>query len=97
MHIGYNSIFHFVPVAPQLDDVTDTLLDARDAQPAIFPQLIQEAPKAKIIIFDVDPECLSVVDCVELGVTGFLLKEASDNDILMATEDVPTVHGHYRK
>jgi DNA-binding NarL/FixJ family response regulator len=76
------------PAAPGAVDVV--LLDAgrRDEALATAWQVGEELPGAKLLVFGVEREDQRVLDFVEAGARGYLLKGASTSDLAAALHDV---------
>jgi DNA-binding NarL/FixJ family response regulator len=76
------------PATPGPVDVV--LLDAsrRDEALATAWKVGEELPGAKLLVFGVEREDLRVLDLVEAGARGYLLKGASTSDLAAALHDV---------
>ena len=78
------------PTSAPADVVDVVLLDAsrRDEALAAAWKVGGELPRAKLLVFAVEREDLEVLDFVEAGARGYLLKGASTSDLAAALHDV---------
>jgi len=66
--------------------LTDCLTSGRDA--TIVSDLFEHIPQIKVILFGMDEDSDVFLKCVFLGVSGYLLKDASTSEIISAVRGV---------
>jgi DNA-binding NarL/FixJ family response regulator len=87
--IGNHVVLSSIPSKEGLaSDLEILLLDAQCARPAFVSQLLSQLPKTKVILMNADREDLDVVHCVRLGISAFILSEASPEMFLQTISAV---------
>ena len=66
-----------------LDSITVQLSDY-----ALIPEIVKQAPNAKIVLIDMDDDPEVFLECVRAGAVGYLLKDASSADVISAVRAV---------
>lgn len=71
---------------------TDVLiLDSSTAQLSdysLIPEIVKQAPNAKVVLIDMDDDPEVFLECVRAGAVGYLLKNASSADVIAAVRSV---------
>jgi DNA-binding NarL/FixJ family response regulator len=58
---------------------------------ALIPEIVKQAPNAKVVLIDMDDDPEVFLECVRAGAVGYLLKDASSADVISAVRAV--AHG----
>jgi DNA-binding NarL/FixJ family response regulator len=66
-----------------LDSITVQLSDY-----ALIPEIVKQAPNAKVVLIDMDDDPEVFLECVRVGAVGYLLKDASSADVIAAVRSV---------
>jgi len=66
-----------------LDSITVQLSDY-----ALIPEIVKQAPNAKVVLIDMDDDPEVFLECVRAGAVGYLLKDASSADVISAVRAV---------
>jgi len=66
-----------------LDSITVQLSDY-----ALIPEIVKQAPNAKVVLIDMDDDPEVFLECVRSGAVGYLLKDASSADVISAVRAV---------
>jgi DNA-binding NarL/FixJ family response regulator len=62
-----------------VDSITVQLSDY-----ALIPEIVKHAPKARVVLIDMDDDPEVFLECVRAGAVGYLLKDASSADVISA-------------
>jgi DNA-binding NarL/FixJ family response regulator len=55
---------------------------------ALIPEIVKQAPNAKVVLIDMDDDPEVFLECVRAGAVGYLLKDASSADVISAVRAV---------